>query len=110
MGQMLENNGGTSKDVSYEGLGSLLLTTSELYATLVKVEPIINSWPITFQSDDPSEPNLICPRVLLPGRRATTLLVSPTGPRKPEYTQVFAINRLRYLDSLAGLFFDRWRR
>ena len=79
---------------------------------LVKIEAVINSRPITFQSDDPMEPRPLSPSDLLIGRRLTTLPVQPSqpDPDRLDFNRVDATNRIKYLERLANDFWTRWQK
>ena len=90
-------------------IGNALLLPIELETVLIKIEAVLNSRPITFQSDDPREPKPISPSDLLIGRRLTTLPPAPPNAEPRNFNRQDATNRMRYLERLADDFWARWR-
>ncbi|BES96686.1 Retrotransposon protein [Nesidiocoris tenuis] len=56
---------GLMKNVLRKTLGTTTLTREELYTVLTDCEKLINSRPITYSTEDPSEPLPICPLMFL---------------------------------------------
>jgi len=88
-------------------LGASRVAYEEFETTLVEVEGILNSWPLTYITEDFEEP--LTPSSLCIGRR----LLSPT--RNPQVVGAqgnlaMLSRRQRYLDTVLKHFWNRWRK
>ncbi|XP_020601434.1 uncharacterized protein LOC110040534 [Orbicella faveolata] len=88
-------------------LGASRVAYEEFETTLVEVEGILNSWPLTYVTEDFEEP--LTPSSLCIGRR----LLSPTGNPQVVGAQgnlAPLSRRQRYLDTVLKHFWNRWRK
>jgi len=66
---------GLTKNTLKKTLGRTHVTLESLQTIVVKVEALLNDWPLTYASSDISDPEPITPPHLLRGRKIITLLL-----------------------------------
>jgi hypothetical protein len=90
-------------------LGKSLVTFEELQTILSEIEAIINSRPLTYVYNDPSEPFPLNPANFLTGKRLTSLPSRVGNNQSPVSTKNVLIKRFLYRESLLNRFWHRWK-
>lgn len=90
-------------------LGRASLTSEELETTLIEIEAMLNSRPITYVYNDPNDPEPLTPSHFLLGKRLISLPVSNLSYNFVSNRKDL-IKRVRYRRKLLEYYWNRWRR
>ncbi|GBM17523.1 hypothetical protein AVEN_198026-1 [Araneus ventricosus] len=91
-------------------VGRSSLSLSELETLFIEIEAMINSRPITYIYDDPSEPSPLIPAHFLIGKRLLSLPVTRVSREELIGSRNSLIKRHKHQQNLLNHFWYRWRK
>lgn len=100
----------SAKTALKKTIGTTVLTEQELRTALVKIEGILISRPVSYQSADHREPRPVSPSDILIDRRITAFPSTQPDPVVEEYLHKDVTNGLFYVDMLTADFFERFKK
>lgn len=90
-------------------LGKSKLNYEELLTVIVEIEGVLNSRPLCYVYDDPSD-EIITPSHLMIGRRILSSCYSDVDPENVDFSVKAISKRSKYISSLLKNFWCRWTR
>lgn len=91
-------------------LGKALLSLEELQTVVVEIEAVINSRPLTYIFDSPSEPSPLTPSHFLVGKRLTSIPHHAGPSTVLSTTRNDTLKRYIYRQKLLDVLWKRWRK
>ncbi|XP_042900642.1 uncharacterized protein [Parasteatoda tepidariorum] len=91
-------------------IGKSSLTLKELETVFLEIEAMINSRPITYLYNEPSEPSPLTPSHFLVGKRLMSLPVVKYKPNDLIVNRDSLTKRYKYQQTLLDHFWNRWRK
>ncbi|XP_055944124.1 uncharacterized protein LOC129975174 [Argiope bruennichi] len=91
-------------------IGKSSLSFKELETIFLEIEAIVNSRPITYMYNEPSEPSPLTPSHFLIGKRLASLPVIQSKIEELNVNRDSLTKRIKYQQTILNHFWNRWRK
>ncbi|KAF8768276.1 hypothetical protein HNY73_021115 [Argiope bruennichi] len=91
-------------------IGKSSLSFKELETIFLEIEAIVNSRPITYLYNEPSEPSPLTPSHFLIGKRLASLPVIQSKIEELNVNRDSLTKRIKYQQTILNHFWNRWRK